>query len=155
MRILCCGNRHRGDDAAGLLVADRLWELGIAAEILDGEVAEILEAWSGTDSVVLVDAVVTGARPGTVHAWDGRKLKARSISPASSHGLGVGEAIELARALGRLPRNLQVYGIEGRQFAAGAGVSPEVEQAAAEVARQIAALAAARHQADSKARRCG
>jgi hydrogenase maturation protease len=143
MQILCCGNRHRGDDAAGLLVADRLREWGIAAEILDGEATEIMEAWDGADSAVLVDAVVTGKRPGTVHAWDGGNLKACSTSSASSHGLGVGEAIELARALGRLPSKIRIYGIEGRQFTAGAGVSPEVEAAVEVVARAIAQVAGA------------
>jgi len=143
MRILCCGNRHRGDDAAGLLVAHRLRELGIAAEVLNGEATEIIEAWSGSDSVILVDAVVTGARPGTVHVWDGGNLKTSSISSASSHGLGVGEAIELSRALGRFPGRIQIYGIEGTQFAPGTTASPEVEQAAEAVARTIAGLAAA------------
>jgi hydrogenase maturation protease len=152
MRILCCGNRHRGDDAAGLLVADRLREVGIAAEILNGEVTEIMEAWSGSDSVVMVDAVVTGALPGTVHVWDGRSLKVRSISPSSSHGLGVGEAIELGRALGRLPGKLQVYGIEGTQFAAAADVSPEVERAVGEVARRIAVLVGAEPATDPQTR---
>jgi len=141
MRILCCGNRHRGDDAAGLLVADRLQELGIAAEILNGEATEIMEAWSGAESVILVDAVVTGARAGTVHAWDGRDLKASPISSASTHGLGVGEAIELGRTLGRLPGKIQIYGIEATQFAAGTTASPDVEQAAETVAREIARLA--------------
>ncbi len=143
MRVICCGNRQRGDDAAGLLVADRLRGVGVEAEIRNGEVSELMEAWSGVDSVVLVDAVVTGKPAGTVQVWDGRKVAVRSISPASTHGLGVGEAIELARTLGRLPKMLQVYGIEGRQFVPGASVSHEVESAAEEVARQIAALAGA------------
>ena len=140
MQILCCGNRHRGDDAAGPLVADRLQELGITAQILNGEATEIMEAWSGADSVVLVDAVMTGASPGTIHVWNGDDLSLRNISSASTHGLGVGEAIELGRALGRLPGKLQVYGIEGTQFAAGTSASPAVEQAAAEMARRIADL---------------
>jgi len=143
MPVICCGNRQRGDDAAGLLVADRLRGLGIEAEIRTGEPSELMDAWSGADSVFLVDAVVTGRPAGTVQVWDGRKVTARNLSPASTHGLGVGEAIELARILGRLPKALQVYGIEGRQFAQGASVSREVECAAEEVARQIAALVGA------------
>jgi hypothetical protein len=45
---------------------------------------------------------------------------------------GVAEAIELARALGALSRSLVVYGIEGKNFAAGVGLSYEVEKAAGE-----------------------
>ena len=141
MRILCCGNRCRGDDAAGLLVADRLRELGLAAQTLSGEVTEVMEAWRGAESVILVDAVVTGARAGTVHAWDGRDLKACVRSSASTHGLGVGEAIELGRTLGQLPAKIRIYGIEATQFAPGTTASPEVEQAAEAVAREIACLA--------------
>ena len=36
---------------------------------------------------------------------------------------GVGEAIELARALGRLPQRIVVYGIEAESFAAGDDLS--------------------------------
>jgi hydrogenase maturation protease len=48
----------------------------------------------------------------------------------SSHGLGVLEAIELGRVLGMLPDRLVVYGIVGRDFQHGQGLSPEVEHAA-------------------------
>jgi hydrogenase maturation protease len=48
----------------------------------------------------------------------------------STHGLGVGEAIELARTLNRMPNSLTVYGIEGGSFRTGVGLSPEVERAA-------------------------
>jgi len=100
-----------------------------------------MEAWSGAESVILVDAVVTGGPPGTVHAWDGRDLKACRTFSASTHGLGVGEAIELGRTLGQLPAKIQIYGIEATQVAPGTTASPEVEQAAGAVAREIARLA--------------
>jgi hydrogenase maturation protease len=49
----------------------------------------------------------------------------------------VADAVELGRALGRLPRVLRVYAIEGREFALGAPMSPEVERTVAELARQL------------------
>jgi len=55
----------------------------------------------------------------------------------STHGLGLSEAITLARVLDRLPHRLRVYGIEGRQFEPGTEVSPEVKLAVEEVVRQI------------------
>jgi hydrogenase maturation protease len=48
---------------------------------------------------------------------------------ASTHHLGLADAVELARALGRLPERLVVVGIEGRSFDAGEGLSPDVEAA--------------------------
>jgi len=43
----------------------------------------------------------------------------------------------LARALGRLPPRLIVYGVEGKAFEAGVGLSPEVKAAVQEVAERV------------------
>ncbi len=56
----------------------------------------------------------------------------------STHGFGVAQAIELARALNQLPKHLRIYGIEGRQFEIGAPVSPEVLAAVECLAQKLA-----------------
>ncbi len=137
MLIIGCGNRERSDDGAGILVAEKLRKLGIAADTRTGEAADLIEAWQGADDVIVVDAVVTGAPVGTVQAWDGRQPLPCVRTTASTHGFGVAEAIELARVLNRLPIRLQVYGIVGQRFEPGAEVSPEVQRAVEEVVRSI------------------
>jgi len=137
MLIIGCGNRDRADDAAGILVAERLRARGIAAEVCSGESSELLEAWIGADEVILIDAVQTGAPAGTVHAWEAKHLPSFSKSSGSTHGFGVAEAIELARALDRLPAKLTIYGIEAVSFEPGRGVSPEVDRGIDEVVRRI------------------
>lgn len=139
MLIIACGNRQRSDDGAGILVAERLRKLGIEADTRTGEAADLIEAWKGTDDVIVVDAVVTGAPVGTVQAWDGRQLLSFPGTNASTHGFGVAEAIALARLLNRLPTRLRIYGIEGRRFDPGAQISPEVQRAVEEVVRRITA----------------
>ena len=139
MLIIGCGNRRRSDDGAGILVAERLRNLGIPAETRSGEAADLIEAWRGADDVIVVDAVVTGAPVGTVQAWDARQPLASVSTTASTHGLGVAEAIGLAQVLQCLPARLQVYGIEGRRFEPGAEISPEVQRAIEDVARRIVA----------------
>ena len=139
MLIIGCGNRQRSDDGAGILVAERLRDLGIPAETRSGEAADLIDAWKGADDVIVVDAVVTGAPVGTVRAWDARQPLASVRTTASTHGLGVAEAIGLAQVLRCLPARLQVYGIEGRRFEPGAAISPEVQRAIEEVARRIIA----------------
>jgi len=141
MRIIGCGNRDRGDDGAGVLVAERLRGLGLEAEARSGEALDLIEAWSGADDVVVVDAVVTGAPAGTVQVWDG---PVRGSVSTSTHGFGVAEAVRLAGALDRLPVRLRIYGIEGTQFNVGTEPSPEVNRAVEEVIGQIAV--AAEHQ---------
>lgn len=140
MRIIGCGNPERMDDGAGVLVAQRLRALGVAAGIQSGEALALIEAWRGADDVIVVDTVVAGAPVGTVHLWDSQQSLPLVSSPASSHGLGVAEAIELARALGRLPQRLRVYGIEGVRFGFGSRLSPELCLAVEQVVQHLLTL---------------
>jgi hydrogenase maturation protease len=126
MLIIGCGNRRCSDDGAGILVAERLRQLGIDAD-------------TRTDDVIVVDAVVTGAPAGTVQVWDGRQPLDFVRTTASTHCFGVAEAIELARVLNRLPTRLQVYGIEGLRFEPGVEISPEVQRAVEGVVQRIMA----------------
>lgn len=138
-RIICCGNADRGDDAAGLLVARRLQAIGIPAREESGEGLALMASWEGADDVILVDAVVTGAVPGSIQMWDARTAPViRDVFLCSTHGFGVADAIELARALGQLPARLMVYGIEAREFSPGAAPSPAVLEAVEQLARRIA-----------------
>lgn len=141
IRILCCGSAVRGDDAAGVLAAERLRQLAIPAEICWGEASALMEAWAGAEDVILIDAVTTGSTVGTVHVWDARDTSVPNYSNASTHGFGVGQAIELARALGRLPQRLRIFGIEAAAFELGSTACVPVKQAAEKVAEQVAQLA--------------
>jgi hydrogenase maturation protease len=141
LRVVGFGNRWRRDDAVGLEVAARLRaELPDDVEVLEreGEPTGLISDWGSDDQVWLVDAVSSGAPPGTVHRIDAseRELPAE-IFRASTHHLGVPEAVELARALGRLPARLVVYGIEGKDFDAGRGVVPDVTAGADRVVAAV------------------
>lgn len=134
------GNRFRGDDAVGLWVVGRLRGWLPTVEVLEreGEPTGLMDAWEGARAVWLVDAVSSGAPPGTVRRLEAgsRPLPSR-LFPPSTHAFGLAEAIELARALHRLPERVVVYGIEGERFAAGEGLSPRVEEAAERVAARV------------------
>lgn len=135
------GNRMRGDDCAGLLVADRVREIAagsIEVRDLEGEPVDLVEALGCSEVVVVADATSRGVEPGTVLRLDVTEAPLDpGISPPSTHALGLAEPIELARGLGRLPASLVVWGIEGRDFAPGAPVSEEVARAAEQVARAL------------------
>jgi hydrogenase maturation protease len=143
MLIIGCGNRDRGDDGAGVMVAERLRELGVKAEICTGEALALIEAWNAADDVVVVDAVVTGGPAGKVWLWDNGQVATQPKLSVSTHGFGVAEAIKLARTLDLLPKRLRVFGIEGRRFDFGNEISPEVMCAVDEVAELITANRAA------------
>ena len=131
--VIGIGNALRGDDAAGVEVAARLG--GLAC---DEEPSRLIDAWEGADAAVLVDTVVSGAAPGTIHRFDAsdEPINARVLR-SSTHAIGLAETIELARALGRLPKSVVVYGIEGSSFESGAPLSPDVAAAVAELVERI------------------
>ena len=125
---VCLGSPFRGDDAVGPLAAERLRRAG--ATILDcaDEPTRLLSDWDGLDTLVVVDAVRTGAAPGTLHRVDGEALL-RDLRLASTHAVSVADALELGRALGRAPRRVVVLGIEGEAFGLGDEMTPAVESA--------------------------
>lgn len=145
--VLGIGNADRGDDAVGLVVARRLRgrvPAGVVVREHGGDGAALLDAWHGFERVILVDALRAGQKPGVLLRLDASlaPLPAR-LGGASTHLLGVAEAVELARVLGQLPDTMVVFGIEGAQFAHGAGLSPQVAAAVEPaVARVLAELAA-------------
>jgi hydrogenase maturation protease len=99
----------------------------------------LIEQWSGAVAAIVLDAVSSGAPPGTVHRLDALTERfPAELSRGSTHALGIVEAVQLARALERLPGRLLVIGIEGKRFDPGAGLSPEVERAAVRLADELA-----------------
>lgn len=139
--VIGAGNLYRRDDAAGLAVAQKLKEVQpprLVIKEADGEGTALIEAWEGFDRVILVDAVASGAAPGTLHCFDAlAQIIPPEILHCSTHTLGVAQAIELARALERLPSRLLFYGIEGKDFSQGVGISTEVADAVTSVVEQI------------------
>lgn len=61
------------------------------------------------------------------------------LTTVSTHGLGLAEAIELARAIDRLPARCVVHAIEASAFDHGSGLTPDVAAAVAETGRRILA----------------
>jgi hydrogenase maturation protease len=141
--LIGIGNAYRSDDGVGIVVARRLREhvpAGVAILEASGEGAALLDAWTGAATVILVDAVQSGAPPGTIHRLDANSGPIPSrFFHYSTHSFSVAEAVELARALNQLPPRLIVYGIEGKNFADGESLSDEVERAAVRVAEQALA----------------
>lgn len=126
--VIGVGNALRGDDAAGLRVAQLLAERGVEnVRESSGETASLMELWQGADSVLLADAAQSGREPGAVSRFNAstNPLPTEFLH-CSTHAFGVAEAVELARSLGSLPPQVIVFGIEGVAFEHGAELSPEV-----------------------------
>ena len=138
--VVGLGRRDRADDGIGPGVVDVVSSrvpVGSGVRVVTEEdPAGLLDLWDGHDHVALVDAVVTGATPGTVHRFDvgaaspplpGRLETQTALG--GTHAFGLATAVELGRALHRLPRVLVVVGVEAACVEVGAALSASVAAA--------------------------
>ncbi|MGW5470027.1 hydrogenase maturation protease [Streptomyces chartreusis] len=136
--VIGVGNEFRRDDGVGWTVLARLRERAGTRPLpphtelatCDGEPGRLIDLWEGARLAVVVDAAhAHPGTPGRVHrlALDAGVLA--QPSSTSSHGLGLGDAVELARVLGLLPDQLIVYAVEGAKSELGTGLSPAVAEA--------------------------
>ncbi len=139
--VIGIGNEFRRDDGAGPAVVARLRDLapsGVRFVVTDGEPARLVEAWTGAALAVVVDAVrAQPPHPGQVHRFVLDQPRAGTGRPASSHGLGLDDAIALAVALDRMPGRLIVHAIEAADLTQGPGLTPPVAAAVGTVAAAI------------------
>ncbi len=130
--VIGIGNAFRGDDSAGLSVLRALAGSepgGSALAECHGDVAELMWLWKGRKKVILVEAMRTGALPGTIsRVVLPDELVPNGLSEASLTGLRAWEAIDSVQRVGEIPETLVVFGIEGRRFTFGSDVSEEVRR---------------------------
>ena len=139
--LIGIGNEFRSDDGIGLVIVRQLQNKQISSIVVkeaSGEGAALMEAWKGYKSVIIADAVSSGAKPGTIFVIDADKEHVPAkLFHYSTHAFSVAEAIELAREMKLLPPRLLVYGIEGANFSAGTTISHGVQDSVHQVVEQI------------------
>jgi len=141
--VIGLGNDHRSDDRSGLEVARALrprLEGKARVEECATEGIALLDLWRDAERVLVIDAVRSGAAPGTVHRLEpGDGAFPGFRTGTSTHGLSLAEAVALAQGLGCLPRHLVVYGIEAENLEVGAGLTPSVARGIEEATERIVA----------------
>lgn len=163
--VVGIGNPWASDDGVGQEVVHRLEALAEAhmrhggrapvtcVTLAQPDVA-LLDALESCDTAIIVDAVISGAPPGTVHRqlWQPGMLGVRVAARASSHGFGVRELLDMAAALERLPEKVILWGIEAGSREPGQGLSAEVLAAVPAVVeglwRELTSSAEASHALD-------
>jgi hydrogenase maturation protease len=138
--VIGVGNEYRRDDGLGPAVLARLRDLAPATVRLvpsDGDPGALIEAWSGAGTAIVVDAV--SGDPGRTRRLVIDRAGPDPARTISSHGLGLAEAIGLARALDRMPGQLIVHAVEAADFGYGLGLTPAVAVAADAVTSAVLA----------------
>lgn len=134
--VVGVGNLARGDDGVGIHVLERLrerldagsWTMCACLHRVEGDPLALLDAWQDRRSVVLIDAIRTGASAGAILRLDAscQPLPSDLRTSTSTHAVGIAETIELARSLRRLPPTVVLYGVTGERFQAGGELSTAV-----------------------------
>ncbi|MEU8583039.1 hydrogenase maturation protease [Streptomyces abikoensis] len=146
--VIGVGNEFRRDDGVGPAViarlraraADRALPAGTTLSSSDGDPGRLIGLWEDTELAVVVDAAhAHPGHPGRVHRLELDKRQTWQPGAASTHGLGLGEAVELSRALGRMPRHMIVYAVEGADSSLGTGLTEAVAAAVEPLAERIEA----------------
>ncbi len=149
--VVGLGSPDRSDDAVGPEVARTVASEGPAAvRVIEHEdPTALLDLWAGHDLVVVVDAVCSGGPAGSLHQFEtgigAAPMPERAWSATGrggTHAFGLVAAVELARALHRLPSRLVVIGVEATGFEHGAPMTAPVAAAVPAAAAQVIAVLA-------------
>jgi hydrogenase maturation protease len=143
------GSPDRGDDAVGPIVAQRIATLRLpGVQVLEQEdPTSLIDLWDDRDLAIVVDAFCSNEVPGTLTIMEPGVGGAPLVDDAwtgtgrgGTHAFGLAAAVELSRALHRLPRRLVLIGIEAGGLEHGAPLSAPVSDAverAVRTARRI------------------
>ena len=142
--VIGVGNLYRRDDGAGIHVVNQLKEKAPTIDAIDvalGSV-EIIEAMMGYERVIIVDAMVTGAEPGSYfHVNIAMGDEPPIIS--YSHGIDLITTLKLGNLLysDQMPKELKVIGIEVEDtLTMSEECTPRVQEAVEKVVDEIIAM---------------
>lgn len=127
--VIGIGNPYRRDDGIGPAVAaavDALLLPDVRVLNCAGEMTQILDAWAGAGTAVVIDAAV-GGTPGRVRRCALDEFV--EATPFSSHELSLAKTYELARALDRAPDSVTVVTVDVADTGHGEGLTAVVAAA--------------------------
>jgi hydrogenase maturation protease len=145
--VLGLGNTLLGDDGLGPALIEQLlqeaerWKDRI--EFLDGgtQGLALLGHLSGREAIIVVDALATGAPPGTTRILNVSEVFQMGANRAdTSHECNAGELLAVAKVLDELPDRVFVVGIEPQNVATGYGLSEPVRRALPIAANRVTDL---------------
>ncbi|HMU56490.1 MAG TPA: hydrogenase maturation protease [Nitrospira sp.] len=142
LAVIGCGNLNRKDDGAGVIVAHRLkqWlamesheRIGVFDAGTGG--MEVMFHARGAGSVILVDASLSGSKPGSIFKLPGKEVADRPELGYSLHDFRWNHALYAGRKIfgDAFPHDVTVYLIEAADVSFGLDLSPAVSRAVADV----------------------
>jgi hydrogenase maturation protease len=133
--VLGLGNLMRTDDAAGMLALRRLAaDAGFPrdVEVVEGETLglDLLHDVFGVSHLLVLDAVDTGAAPGTLTRFEGQEVIDLPTS-RSVHLLGLSDLIQVLRLMGAPAMEIVLLGVQPESTEWGTVLTAAVDAAQA------------------------
>lgn len=135
--VLALGNPLRGDDGIGVAILEHIdanASLPSNVTLCDGGCAglESVLLLQGYNRAIIVDAAKIGGKPGAWRRWRFGQAMLRQCDMhtiPSLHFAGLAEALTLGDALGILPPEIVIYGVQPRKIGWSPGLSEPVRHA--------------------------
>ena len=130
--VLGLGNVLCGDDGLGVAAVAELarrHDFGPEVRVADGGTLglALLGLFDGVDDVVLVDAILEDAAPGTLVRLAGDDVEPAARQRLSVHQVGVADVLDALRLLGRDRLRIALLGLVPERIELGLGRSAAVE----------------------------
>lgn len=130
--VLGVGNKLMSDEGVGVHVIERLaagYVISEEVQMLDGGTLgmDLLYYLEGIENLLLVDAVETHKKAGTIIRLEGEEVPAFLALKISPHQIGVPDMLAAARFKDLYPKRLILWGIQPELLEIGVDLSPLIE----------------------------
>lgn len=141
--VLGVGNVLLTDEGFGVRVAEALdaaYDFPDDVQVLDGGVLgmELLRFVTGTEKLLILDALKEGGADGKCRRLTGDEVKAHFREKLSAHEIGVQDVLTFLEVTGKPIGEIVVIGAEPKSLEAGLSLSTEMEPRVAEAAAMAA-----------------
>jgi hydrogenase maturation protease len=89
------------------------------------------------DKLIIIDAVKTGDKPGTIYRFNSDDIDADATLPVSAHNLGVLDSLKTMALFNKQPKSTVIIGIEPGTIDFGLNLSPEIEDKLPEMMKLV------------------
>jgi hydrogenase maturation protease len=130
--VLGIGNLLLKDEGVGIHLVQQL------AGVVDDANVNIIDAGTypdflslvddNLDKLIIIDAVKTGDKPGTIYRFNSDDIDVDATLPVSAHNVGVLDSLKTMALFNKQPKSTVIIGIEPKIIDFGLDLSPEVEE---------------------------
>jgi hydrogenase maturation protease len=134
------GSPHGDDQAGWQVVASLQRRTDLTARLVKiTEGTQLIDELVGCRRLIVVDACRGGPQIGAITRFEWPDPRIRQYHNHSTHGVGLCNALQLAERLGRMPPNVEIFGIEIGSYRPLDEISADVVQSVAELVEIISA----------------